>query len=204
MLIGTGVFSYFSDAETASDNTFTTGMLNLQVGSADPCTESISVSGLVPGSTGHAATWQVQNTGNVNGDLGASVGAITNSENSINEVEADAGDVTSGATEGELGANLKVALWMDVNGNGNWDSGDYYLVDGGTAQAWQTGEASLPAAAYVTLDSLGGDSWADVQTNAGTGSIGSFRVEYELPLATTSVVQGDSCVFDIQFTLDQS
>ncbi len=50
--IGGGTYAYYSDVENASDNTFESGTLNLQVGDVDPCTESISVSSLKPGDSG--------------------------------------------------------------------------------------------------------------------------------------------------------
>lgn len=202
MTVGIGVYAFFSDVETASTNTFTTGTLNLQVGSADPTSESITIASLVPGNTGNAANWAVTNAGSVNGDLTIGMGAITNNENVRSEVETAAGDSTDGATTGELGANLKIALWMDADKDGTWSTGDYYLVSDCSKQAYASG-TTLPAAAYDVADNFSGDTWADVQTNKAPGNIGNFHVEYDLPAATTNVVQSDSCVFDLVFTLDQ-
>lgn len=202
ILVSAGVYAVYSDTETASTNTFSAGTLNLQVGSADTCTESISVSNIVPGNTGSVAGWLAQNTGNVAGDLTVAIGAITNNENSCGEPEVGAGDTTSGATDGEMGANLQVAFWIDVNSDGTWNSGDYYLKSDGTTGVWASG-TTVPAEAFDILNDYGSRTYADVQTELGAGNIGTFRAAYDLPVSTTGVVQSDSAIFDITFTLDQ-
>ena len=199
-LIGTGIVSNFSDTESANSNTFTAGTLNLQVGSADPCTEAISLSGKVPGDTGNAANWLATNSGSIAGDLTVTISAITNNENTRSEVETAAGDAS--ADTGELGANLKIALWMDVDKDTTWSSGDYYLKSDETVVAWESG-VTVPVAAYATVDSYDSDEWTDAANVAASTDAGKFRVEYDLPSGTTNVVQSDSCVFNITFTLNQ-
>jgi predicted ribosomally synthesized peptide with SipW-like signal peptide len=206
-LVASGTLAQFTDTETTGNNTFTAGTLNLQVGTADPCTETIDIggtSGLAPGNSGNAATWLTQNTGSIAGDLTISIGEITNNENTHSEVEEDAGDTTDGATTGELGANLKVAFWMDGNKSGDWDhTSDYYLKSDGTKVAYTSGGPDLPTEAFDILDNYNSDSWADVQNIAATSEAGDFRVEYDLPSGTGNTVQSDSCVFDITFDLEQ-
>jgi predicted ribosomally synthesized peptide with SipW-like signal peptide len=200
-VIGSGVlYAYFSDTQTASNNSFTTGTLLLQVGSASPMTEHITVASLKPGDTGSAASWQLQSTGTINGDLSVQVSAITNNENGVNSAETAVSDTTPAA--GELGANLKVAFWVDRDSSGTWTSGDYYLSSAGTAVAW-AGGATLPAAAFDSLDNYGGKTWANVIADIAPGAFGYFKAEYQLPAATGNIVQGDSAVCDIAFTLNQ-
>jgi predicted ribosomally synthesized peptide with SipW-like signal peptide len=195
-----GTVAYFSDTETSTGNTFSAGTLNLQVGDSDPTSVKITLSDMKPGDTGNAATWLVKNTGSISGKLTVAVGAITNNENECKEPE---GDNTCGTTEGELGANLKVAFWMDVNKDGSWSSGDYYLTSGGNKISWATGDTTLPSAAYDVLNNYNGKTWTDVQTNITTGDAGNFRVEYDLPGNTGNIIQSDSAVFGITFTLNQ-
>ena len=201
IFIGAGVYSYFSDVETTTANTFTTGTLDLKVGDANPTTEQINITELKPGDTGSAANWTLQNIGSITGDLNISVGAITNNENARSDLEEATGDTTGGATEGELGANLLVAFWMDVDRDNTWSTGDYYLASTGSKVSHSSG-STLPSAAYDVLNSYDSDEWANVETDF-TGLIGYFKVEYELPAATTNVVQSDSSVFNITFTLMQ-
>ena len=200
-LMGAGVYALFSDTETASNNTFTAGTLNLQVGAADPCTEAINISSIKPTSTGNAATWLVKNLGSLSGNLDITVGAITNNENTITEPETAAGDVTTPG--GELGGLLKVAFWMDADKSGGWTSGDYYLKSDGTKVSWVSG-TTLPAAAYDILNNYP-HTWSSVQGVTASSDAGNFYIEYNFPDggSTDNVAQGDSCVFDITFTLNQ-
>jgi predicted ribosomally synthesized peptide with SipW-like signal peptide len=201
LFLGAGVYSLFQDVETTTANTFAAGTLDLQVGATNPTTERINIPALKPNDSGSAASWQMQNLGTLSGDLNISTSAITNNENTRSDLETATGDTTGGATEGELGANLNVAFWTDITNNG-WSSGDYYLKSDGTTVPYAS-ESTLPAAAYDALNNYGSKSWTNVQTDLGAGSIGYFKADYILPLATTNVIQSDSSVFNITFTLTQ-
>ena len=201
LFLGAGVYSLFQDVETTTANTFAAGTLDLQVGATNPTTEKINFTTLKPGDTNAtAANWQMQNLGTVPGNLNISTSAITNNENTLLALETAAGD--AGAAQGELGANLNVSFWTDITNNG-WSTGDYYLKSDGTTVGWASG-ATLPTAAYDRLDNFGGRSWNNVQTALGAGTIGYFKVAYDLPSATTNVIQSDSSVFNITFTLTQT
>ncbi|MDI6640204.1 MAG: TasA family protein [Methanocellales archaeon] len=208
-LTGGATFAYFSDTETSTGNTFTAGTLNLQVGAADPTIESISISNMKPDDRGNAATWLTKNIGTLSGKLSLDIGTVTNYENVRTEPEKDATDETTGNEEGELGEYLKVAIWLDFNKNGLWDTGDKYLTDAPgvvTAEAAIT-DQPLPAAAYDYLNDFSGKSYtADtLAVTMGGNDEFNFRVEYELPEADNiNKVQSDSSVFDITFTLTQS
>ncbi len=203
-LVMTGTFAYFSDTETAVDNTFTAGTLDLKVGDDDPTTETIIVDDVEPDGSGTADTWLVQNTGTIDGDLSIEIGTIVNNENTRSEVEEDAGDTTDGTTSGELGGLLEVAFWMDVDKDSTWSDGDYYLPsDSATEVAWTTG-TTLPTAAYDILDDYDSDSWTDVQNIGGPAEAGNFRVEWKWTSGSDdNQAQSDDCVFDITFDLEQ-
>ncbi len=206
-LIGGGVYAAFSDTESTTDNTFAAGTLDLTVGAADPTTESISVTNIKPGDTGNAATWPVNNIGSISGNLTVTIGAITNNENNLTEPESSAGDVTGGAAEGELGTYMRVAIWLDVDESGTWNTGDVALEsDGGTLTS--TGVEALP---YDYLDSYDSDSYADVivMTADDSGAEGDdefeFIVDYDFPDdANDDRAQDDSAVFNVTFVLDQA
>jgi predicted ribosomally synthesized peptide with SipW-like signal peptide len=200
--IGGGVHAFFSDTETSTGNTFTAGTLNLQVGSADPCIEHITLSGMKSNTTGNAASWLTTNIGTINGTLDVSLSAVTNNENTRSEVEIAAGDTTDSV--GELGGLLKVAFWMDTNKDGTWSSGDYYLSSGGTKVSWVSG-FTLPTAAYDIVNNYASKAWTSVQTVTSTADAGNFRVEYNFPNGGSgdNQAQSDSSVFDISFILNQ-
>jgi spore coat-associated protein N len=200
-LLGTGVHALFSDTETSTAS-FTAGTLNLQVGTADPSTEAILISNIKPSDTGTAATWLTSNIGSINGTLDITLSAITNNENGRSEVEIAAGDSTDAV--GELGTLLKVAFWMDINKDGTWSSGDYYLSSAGAKVSWVSG-ATLPTAAYDILNNYASKSYTNIQTVNGTADAGNFRVDYNFPNGGSgdNVAQSDSCAFSLNFILSQ-
>ena len=176
-IVGGGTWAFFSDSETSQNNTLTAGSLDLQVGATDPCTESIDLGFQIqPGMSGNAADWTVTNLGSVTGMLSIDMGSITNYENTRIEPEQAAGDTTTGATEGELGDFVDMAIWLDINQSGIWDSGDIYLASDGTMVSWTSG-SSVPAAAYDDINNFDSASW---------GSSGS---SIQNPTATWNLTQ---------------
>ena len=206
-LIGGGIYAYFSDVETSTGNTFTAGTLNLKVGDDDPTTVSINITDVKPTDTGTAATWLTKNIGSISGTLDVSIGSIVNNENTLTEPESAAGDATGGATEGELGSLLKVAIWLDVDESSTWNSGDIALQSDGTTLT-STGVESLP---YDYLDNYGGDIHTSLITmtadDSGAGGTDEFQfmIDYDFPTdANDNQAQSDSAVFDVTFTLNQA
>ena len=204
LTIGVGVYAAFSDIETASANNFTAGTLNLQVGTVDPCIEKITIGSdsLKPGASGTAGSWLVQNTGNIPGDLSIQIIDLENNENTRYDMETAAGDLTE--ETGELGANLKVAFWMDADKSNTWSPNDYYINSTGSKVSYDS-EGTLPAEAYAILDNYDDDIWSYVNTPlAGLAEAGYFKIEYELPSDTGNMVQSDICTFNIAFALEQA
>ena len=206
-LIGGGLYAYFSDVETSTGNTFTAGTLNLKVGDDDPTTASINITDLKPTDTGNSATWLTKNIGSVSGTLDVTIGSITNNENTWTEPEDAAGDTTSGATQGELGSLLKVAIWLDVDESDAWNSGDIALKSDETTLT-NGGSDTLP---YDYLDNYGGDSHTSLITMTGDDSAAGgtdefqFMVDYDFPTdANDDRAQSDSAVFNVTFTLNQA
>lgn len=200
MLLGAGIYAYFSDVESSAGNSFIAGTLNLRVGNDDPTTVRISVEGLKPGDAGNAADWLVKNDGSIAGDLDIGIGTITNYENVLTEPEEAAGDASGGATQGELGSFLKVAIWLDVDQSGDWSTGDIALRSDGTTLT-NGGADILP---YDYLDNYGGRSYSDILTMTG-GNEFDFMVDYDFPSAASdNRAQSDSAEFDITFTLNQA
>jgi spore coat-associated protein N len=203
-LVGGGTWAYFSDTETSGSNVLSAGTLDLTLGGA---TAPFDISDIKPGnSSDPEVSWTLTQAGSLSGNLTITMGTVVNGENTIWDAEADQGDVTDGATGGELGSKVKVALWLD-EGNDGWDdANDLYLIDGGTTQAWQSGETSVPSAAYDFVDDFSGDSWSNVATLSGGGAT-YFKLSYSFPDsgdATDNVAQSDNCTFGVTFDLQQS
>lgn len=197
--IGGGTYAYFSDVEMAQNNNFTAGTLNLWVGQYDPCNESVTINPLKPGDSGITANWTLRNTGNIAGIFNVSMGAVTGDEGISTEPE---GEMTNGSTVG-LEDKLRVALWIDVDNDGVWESGDQYLDSAGNIRNYSAGDPDLPEAAYDALDTFGNRSWDDIKTADADSAFGYFRISYDLPPETGNEVQGDSCLFNITFRLKQ-
>lgn len=207
VLVGGGIYAAFSDSEMTADNTLTAGTLDIKVGTDDPTTESIAVSNVKPTDSGNAATWPVNNIGSITGNLTIALGAITNFETTLTEPESSAGDATSGATQGELGTYLQVAVWLDVDESGTWNTGDIAL-NSDASTTTSTGVEPLP---YDALDDYDSDSYADVivmtADDSGAGGTDEFQfmVDYEFPNdANDDRAQNDSVSFNVTFTLDQA
>ncbi len=210
-IIGGATFAYFSDTEIAVDNTLTAGTLNLQVGAADPCTESINLGTQIdPGDSGTAADWTVVNQGSMSGRLRVTFDStITNNENTWTEPEENAvpPDATSGADEGELGDFVDIAIWLDINESGSWDSGDKYLQSDGTVVDW-VGAGPLPSAAYDAINNYSALDWDYTDGDGMPTMVSSdnldFMVEYDFPSdPNDDWAQSDSSVFDVTFVLEQ-
>jgi len=202
-LVAGGTWAYFSDTEVSGTNTITAGKLNLKVNNEAAFT--ITLNARKPGHNGNAATWLVNNDGDLNGDLSVTLSAITNNENTRLAMETAAGDGSD--VGGELGSLLKMAFWMDVDKSGGWTSGDYYLKSDGSKVSHSGGGPALPSAAYDILDNYDLDAFANCQTGVAPGDLGNFRVEYDFPDAgnnTDNKAQTDDVQFTITFDLKAS
>ena len=113
-LVTGATFASFSDTEESNNNQFTSGTLNLIMGSTDPAISPlITMSNLKPGDVG-TFTLSLSNAGNVDGSqltLGFDP-SWTDKENTCHEPEVEAGDASCGAgnTAGELNNNMRFTL----------------------------------------------------------------------------------------------
>jgi len=200
LVIG-GTFAYFSDTETSTGNTFTAGTLNLNLtDTSDDGTESETVtwvfSDIAPGASGGGQRLTVQNTGSLDGYIDLSGITVTNTDptNPESEPVADRG-------VGQLGANLKVQIWLDTDNDGvvNLDA------DGKLAE-----ESIYPAAAIgadnpgVTgvLDNIASSYDLDEPLDDGTSKYISLL--WVLPSGTGNAVQGDVVSLSFTVELDQT
>lgn len=214
--IGIGAFGVFSDTESAVDNTFTAGTLDLKVdNNDDPNVVSVSLSNMKPGDK-HVLKWCLKNAGTIAGTPSVEFSAITNEENGENEPETEAegalyagngyAGTTLGRAEGELGQYLKTNM---MRGPCGWSVGSQHFGPG----IWGTG----PATSWGTwgLDGYGGGTY-DMGITLGPGEeIGYFLyVELAEDLVAwdgvgshdidDNVIQSDAVEFDLMFRLAQA
>ena len=179
MFATAGTLTLFSDTETIGVHDIQAGTLNLQVGSADPCTVHLTYTDIKPGFF-KKLHYDIKNIGTLDGKLTVQISAITNNDNGLTEPES-AVDTTGGDGEGELGQYL---TW-----NGMFVIGP---LAGSRVFGWK-----------LILNTLGGKTSASYDLPAGAPR-STLKVEFELPRGTGNIVQSDSVEFDIIFYLDQA
>jgi predicted ribosomally synthesized peptide with SipW-like signal peptide len=117
--IGWGTYSYFSDTETSSENTFTAATLDLTV-DGPGFSVPITLSNMKPGDDTGYYKWVLKNAGTIPGKISVTFSVIINNENGMNEPEAIAEDQPYGyigarpklghPENGELGEYLRVGV----------------------------------------------------------------------------------------------
>ena len=109
--IGWGTYSYFSDTETSTGNTFTAGTINLEV--TESTSFVITVDNIAPGYDSGYYKWILKNVGTLPGKVSVTFSVITNNENGIEEPEQAAESQPYASSEGELGQYLKPGIHPD-------------------------------------------------------------------------------------------
>jgi predicted ribosomally synthesized peptide with SipW-like signal peptide len=214
--LSVGTFAYFNDVTTVSNNTITAGTLTLAADGGTPV--AISLSNKKPTDGGNAGSFVLVAGGTLNGTLEIDISAITNNENTRDAVETSSGDTSNGALTGELGAKLKMAIWLDTNGNGVLNTDEKYMDATANATAnWTGGDGTAPTYAaapsiFFAINSFNGGTYENVKTGF-TGTAGTARVEYHFPNDPTKTnglfyddnqAQSDGVAFDVIFVLEQS
>ena len=208
-MVGAGTWAFFSDTEQSAGNILTAGILDLTTGGT---TTTFSLGPLIPGDSADPevdVTLTNSASSTIAADLSISTGAVTNNENGVGDPESDAAlgnDTTAGATEGELGSLVTIAIWLDPDDSGDWTTGDFYLTSALAKVAWVSG-TTVPAAAYETIDSFASKTWnaAAVGVNLAAGGATYFKMSYDWTDGgvTDNAAQGDDATFDVTFTLTQ-
>lgn len=193
-LAGAGTFAYFSDTETSEDNSFTAGTLDLVVGGG--ASLPFVFENIAPGDSDTDYDG-LKNSGSIAGELDIVMSATNNNDNGQEEPENDQGTDTG---NGDLGGQLKMALWLDLDEDGTAESTDIGLKSDGT-----TYDPSL-GLDYATVDSYSGKSWNGITTldpSEGGNADANIVINWELPSGTDNRVMGDSVSYDLTFELEQ-
>jgi len=195
-LVGAGTVAYFSDTETSEDNTFTAGTLDLTAVGGSPM--PFAVANMKPGDSG-SGTVTLTNAGTIGAaELDIAVSTIVNDDVDTAEPENDQGTNTG---NGDLGGQLLMVLWLNVNQNGVFDAGDVELLNDGTVSAYDA--TNNPTLTYVAADTYSGDSWNEVLAEMAQGAVDDFVISYKLPADTDNSIMTDKITFDVTFTLEQ-
>ncbi|MFC1965528.1 TasA family protein [Chloroflexota bacterium] len=174
-LIGGGTWAYFSDPESTTGNVLAAGTLDLEVDSQNPwTTASISITNIAPGDTTANTTINLENVGNLAGDVYVRINSFTDAGGDNPEPEQDA--ESEGATDNISTQLLVNASWDGITPVTNLDGSTIDYVDG----TWSGNYGSLAASGTTTLE-------INTSCNSTAGNI----------------YQGDNCTFTIEFQLVQ-
>ena len=188
-LVGAGTWAYFSDTESSANNSLTAGTLDLNVDGGDTAVTTFSVTGKAPGDSGNGST-TLASAGNLSGELDIAFSTITNTGGSGGEF---------GDSVGNLGAVAQIAVYIDVDQSGTFNSGDIELNTTG-ANAYSPSNSTLD---YATIDSYASVSYDAVETMAASAS-DDLIILWQIPTSAGNNIQGDSVSFDVTFTLEQA
>ena len=184
ILAGSYTGAFFSDTETSTGNTFSSGSLNLQVGDNDPVTWKLDEN-VMPGDS-DGENISVENTGTIDGFLHINFTNLLNKENSCTEPELLAESDCNSDNIGELAENLFITVYFDNDNSSDFSNGDTLIYRGIVNNT----TTSLLQAKLVDSELLSGNKE-------------NFRIDWKIDGSVGNEVQSDSVQFDIPFELTQ-
>lgn len=187
--------AYFSDSENSTGNAIAVGTLDLTVDGGNAAVTTFNLSNKAPGDSGTAKT-ALANAGSLGGELDVAAGMVD--DDACNPDGANNGSEFCD-TNANLGTSAEMALYIDVDKSGSWNTGDVGLKSDGTKYSSPT------PLNYAAISSYSGDSWNDVYGGlmaAGAGD--DFTVSWRIGSAVGNSIQGDDVSFNIMFTLEQA
>lgn len=192
-IVGGGTWAYFSDTETGSIS-ITASTLDLDVNGADTAQTIFSVTNKAPGDSDTTSYVTIKNSGSITGELDVSTSAATNT--------AGSGGTEYEAGSGELGASAEMAIFIDVDESGSWNTNDIGLKYDGTTYT-NTGSVSLD---YAVVNNYASKTWGGASGMGNMAAVAQDRVYvyWRIPSSAGNTIQGDSVSLTITFTLEQS
>ena len=192
--------AYFSDTETGENNTMAAGTMDLNIDGGNVAVQTMHLSNKAPGDFGVERS-TLKNVGSLAGKLNINIGTVNNYP-CTDETNGGRNDETENCTPnaGTLGANAEMALYIDVDKNGEWNGGDIGLKPSNEIYK-NTGLTELD---YDTIDNYGGSLWSNVYAGLmASGDEDDFVINWRIPTEAGNEIQGDALSFDITFTLRQ-
>jgi hypothetical protein len=186
LFTGIGTLANFTHAEASQRSMPTEGRPDLRMLTDKSAVYAFQFSNLVPGSSGSSHN-KLINAGDQSGQLGVYFSEVTNTPGTTGEYADNNGD---------LGARAEIAVYIDLDMSGSWNSGDIGLKSDGTIYYNPT------ALDYTALDGYGGVKW-DVVTMLASAEV-NVIIMWRVPITVGNEIQGDSVSFDITFVLEQS
>ena len=184
VLIGGGIYAYFSDTETTTGNSFTAGTLDLQVESENPWTSTpVTVADMEPGVAATDVDLSCENVGTLTGDLYMKISSVTDTGNTINEPECVAENGTwtspSGPCTGNTPIdNVSTQITLNVSCDGTPVSGIDGVTLANAEDVWSGKIADLSENGTATITMSG--IFSSSAGNEYQGDQGTFTIELYL------------------------
>lgn len=185
LFIGGGTMAYLGSGSVNASAIPDTGKLHLSIVQDSSTDYSFQVPGVVPGDSGHSSI-RLVNDGGHPGMFGAGFSSIVNVPGTFGEYADNSGD---------LGANVQIAVYIDMDISGDWSDGDVGLKTNG-------GVYSYPMVLeYDAMNNYGGIMWNSITTVFASAKF-DFVIDWRVPITVGNEIQGDSASFDITFILE--
>lgn len=197
--------AYFSDTETVPGNSFTAGMIDLQLAPGNPI--PFNIVDVLPGDSGTGKVTLTNAAGSVNADLDIDLANVVQAENGLTAPEIAAGDYENG---GDLWISYAMAAYLDVNQNGIFDAGDIQLTYNGQQAAYPGfwgGSFNYHGIGNNGTSQMSA-GWNDIMTLAGGQSVDlvmMWKVDptWTYPNYNQNIIMTDSLGFDVLASLEQ-
>jgi len=183
LFTGIGTSANFTYAEASQRSMPNVDRPDLRLATYKSAVYMFQFSNVAPGSSGSSRN-RLINAGNQTGQLGVHFSEVTNTPGTTGEY-AD--------SNGDLGAKAEIAVYIDLDMSGNWNSGDIGLKSDGTIYH------NPMALDYTALNGYGGVKW-DVITMLASAEV-HVIIMWRIPITVGNEIQGDSASFDITFAL---
>jgi len=201
VVVGTVTLTSINDNEEVANNVFEVGTMDLKVNDQDsPVAGLIDLSNQAPGSSGSAVI-NLVNEGSLDGVLNISMGNIL--ELACNPDGANDGTEFCTTDAGSLGSNMEVAIYLDADGDGEFNTGDVELLPTGEGLKSEYSLATNSALDYIMLANYQGDFWNEVGNITAGDLNNDFVVNWKVYSAVSNTIQGDGLNFGVDFSLEQ-
>ena len=195
--------AWFEVQENVKDNLFSAAKLKLLLNFGSPASLPFNVLDIAPGDSGEGMVTIVSDTGSIDANLSVSVTNFGQSENGCLQPEKDAGD-PCGA--GDLGLGLKMAMFVDVNQSGVFDSGDYELAYNCQPPIPYPGNTGNLH--FSTAPNFAGCNYSDIITMSGGDQV-DLVIKWKLPGTWNypkhqNILMTDQLWYDVEILLSQN
>ena len=184
-LVGGGTWAYFSDVESAVDNTLAAGTLDLEVDTDNPWTSvPISITNIAPGDSAGSTSITCKNVGNLVGDLYLKITNVTDGGGAATYLAVCSSEPEYVAEGGAGRTSVNDAVSENLTVSCDADGGPVATID------------------TVKLDSVP-TGWTLIKEDLGASANISLDLDFTLEALAGNEFQGDNCTFDIELTLMQ-